>query len=62
MSLEFNLVVGRSHRRGMGCIKLSGSSRVRVQQVPEGEEETRHMGSGWGGVAVFVEVRGRKRF
>lgn len=46
----------------MGCIKLSGSSRVRVQQVPEGEEETRHTGSGWGGVAVFVEVRGRKRF
>lgn len=45
----------------MGCIKLSGSSRVRVQQVP-GEEETRHTGSGWGGVAVFVEVKGRKRF
>lgn len=30
--------------------------------MPEGEEETRHTGRGWGGVAVFVEVRGRKRF
>lgn len=57
MSPGSNLDIGSVHRWGMAWLRLSGSSRGRIQQVPEGEEGTRHTRGSWGGVTVAVGSR-----